>query len=170
MKKIFFGLFIMCLSLFAHDEYFLNIVDNKDNTITIIGDDDHKEGIAGALVKIESLVNGSILHQERLPNESKITISIPKEPYKVVLDAGNGNILTENGITPKEGFKVEVKAKEVAKQNNQAVSKPQAMQGDWNCLTIYFFTLCLILFGLAIFFSNNNTNKILRSLEELKKS
>ena len=78
IKKIFI-FFIFNISLLAHDEFTLEIIDNKNNTITIIGDEEHKQGLAGALIKVESLISGEILFKDRLPKESKITIDIPKE-------------------------------------------------------------------------------------------
>ena len=38
IKKIFI-FFIFNISLLAHDEFTLEIIDNKHNTITIIGDE-----------------------------------------------------------------------------------------------------------------------------------
>lgn len=162
MKKIFLIFSITCVAIFAHDEYFLNIIDNKNNTITIIGDDDHKEGIEGALIRIESLFDGKILYQERLPKESKVVVAIPKEPYQVVLDAGNGNILIKDGIAPKEGFLM----KQNTESKNKKITRIQdGVDSKWDFLTISFFSLCLVAFLLAIYFSNRNTNLILEKIK-----
>ena len=157
MKKIFLILTATFITIFAHDEYFLNIIDNKNNTVTIIGYDDHKDGIEGTLIKLESLVNGTILYQERLPKESKIVVSIPKEPYQVVLDAGNG------GIAPKDGFLI--KQNIDSKSNIEVTKKQDSLDSEWNFLTISFFSLCLISFLLSIYFSNRNTNIILEKIK-----
>ena len=163
MKKFFLIFSITCVTIFAHDEYFLNIIDNKNNTVTIIGYDDHKDGIEGILIKLESLVNGTILYQERLPKESKIVVSIPKEPYQVVLDAGNGNILIKEGIAPKDGFLI--KQNIDSKSNREVTKKQDSLDSEWNLLTISFFSLCLISFLLSIYFSNRNTNIILEKIK-----
>ena len=163
MKKIFLILTATFITIFAHDEYFLNIIDNKNNTVTIIGYDDHKDGIEGTLIKLESLVNGTILYQERLPKESKIVVSIPKEPYRIVLDTGNGNILIKDGIVPKEGFLM--KQNIDSKSNIEVTKKQDSLDSEWNFLTISFFSLCLISFLLSIYFSNRNTNIILEKIK-----
>ncbi len=162
-NRVFLGLFVcfITLNLFAHDEYFLEIINNKNNTLTIIGDDDHKEGIAGALIKIESLVTGDLLFKERLPVSSKLIIQIPKEPYQIVLDAGPGHIIVKDGVAPIEGFLKELKVSDI----DTKLSKEEDLNEDWDLTTIFFFTLCLILFCLVIYFSNRNTNKILEQLK-----
>lgn len=161
IKKIFI-FFIFNISLLAHDEFTLEIIDNKNNTITIIGDEEHKQGLAGALIKVESLISGEILFKDRLPKESKITIDIPKEPYQVVLDTPD-EILTKVGVAPIEGFTKEyqIKADEVIEK----LSKEKHGDEEWSGLTLAFFTLCLILFLLTIYFSNKNTNKLIKEFK-----
>ena len=56
--------------------------------------------------------------------------------------------------------------KEKEKEVNTKLSTAQNANNEWDLLTIFFFVLCLILFGLAIYFSNKNTNKILEKLKE----
>ena len=141
----------------------MEIIDNKNNTITIIGDEEHKQGLAGSLIKVESLISGEILFKDRLPKESKITIDIPKEPYQVVLDGGPGHTIVKEGIAPLEGFKEELKSKI---DSTKKLSVAQNANNEWDLITIVFFVLCLILFAMAIYFSNKNTNKILQQLKE----
>lgn len=166
IKKLLIISLISFSRLIAHDEYFLEIIDNKNNTITIIGDDDHKKGIAGAMIRLESLISGNILYKERFSESSKLTVIIPKEPYQVILDAGGADITVKEGIAPLEGFsnKMKIKANEVVEK----LSKAEHHEDEWNLVIIFFFSLCLILFGLAIYFSNKNTNKILNRLKENK--
>jgi hypothetical protein len=154
---------LLSLDLFSH-EIFLNVLDNKDNTITVFGDTSTGEDTAGALIKLESLINAKILFKERLPESSKLIIPIPKEPYQIVLDAGpEEGIFVKGGIAPIEGFNKEFIEK--INNNNSKLSKTKEVDENWDLLTIFFFTLCLILFGLAIYFSNKNTNKILNQLK-----
>ncbi|OCL94137.1 hypothetical protein [Aliarcobacter thereius] len=162
LKKIFI-LFALVGNLFAHDELILEIVDNKNNTITIIGNEEHNQGLAGALIRIESLISGDVLFKQRLPKESKLTIDIPKEPYQVVLDA-EFEVLVEKGIAPLEGFKKEhmIKADEVLAK----LTKEKHDEHEWDTLTIIFFVLALLLFLFTIFLSNKNTNKIIENIRK----
>ena len=159
MKKIFI-LISFVMSMYAHN-LIMNVMDNADNTITVVGEFSTGEDAAGALIRLESLLSGEILYKERLPQESELTITIPKEPYQIVLDGGPGHTIVKKGVAPLEGFNQELKGKSV----NSKLSKPQE-SNNWNVITILFFTGCLILFALAIYFSNKNTNKILHQLKE----
>lgn len=161
MKKVFIFLSLV-ITLYAHN-LIMNIIDNKDNTITIRGEFSTGEDAAGALIRLESLISGEVLYKERLPNESELTITIPKEPYQIVLDGGPGHTIVKDGIAPIDGFTEELKRKV---DNTKKLSKAQNSTNDWDLLTIIFFTLCLILFVMAIYFSNKNTNKILEKLKE----
>lgn len=162
MKKILIFVFFS-MSLFAHN-LIMNVIDNKDNTITVVGEFSTGEDAAGAMIRLESLVNAEVLYKQRLPQESELTINIPKEPYQIVLDGGPGHTIVKEGIAPLEGFKKEIKEKE--KEVNTKLSTAQNANNEWDLLTIFFFVLCLILFGLAIYFSNKNTNRILEKLKE----
>lgn len=161
MKKVFIFLSLV-ITLYAHN-LIMNIIDNKDNTITVRGEFSTGEDAAGALIRLESLISGEVLYKERLPNESELTITIPKEPYQIVLDGGPGHTIVKDGIAPIDGFTEELKTKV---DNTKKLSKAQNSTNDWDLLTIIFFTLCLILFVMAIYFSNKNTNKILEKLKE----
>ena len=163
MKKIFVFIFLS-ISLYAHN-LIMNVMNNGDNTITVVGEFSTGEDAAGAMIRLESLVNGEVLYKERLPQESELTISIPKEPYQIVLDGGPGHTIIKDGIAPIEGFKEELKEK--VNEVNSKLSTAQNANNEWDLITIFFFSLCLILFGLAIYFSNKNTNKI---LEEIKRA
>ncbi|MBL3519879.1 hypothetical protein H0A43_05290, partial [Arcobacter lanthieri] len=52
MKKIFM-LLALAFSLYSH-ELILIVEDNKDNTITVAGEFDTGDSVAGALVRLES--------------------------------------------------------------------------------------------------------------------
>ncbi len=159
MKKIFI-LISFVMSMYAHN-LIMNVMDNADNTITVVGEFSTGEDAAGALIRLESLLSGEILYKERLPQESELTVTIPKEPYQIVLDGGPGHTIVKKGVAPLEGFNQELKGKSI----NSKLSKPQE-SNNWNVITILFFTVCLILFALAIYFSNKNTNKILHQLKK----
>lgn len=159
MKKIFTFL-ALTISLYSH-ELKLYVEDNKNNTITVAGEFDTGEDAAGAMVRLESLINGSVLFQKRLPIESEIVVDIPKEPYKVVLDGGENHTLEKDGIAPLEGFDLNLTSK-----IKQTSSTKKVNSNEWDSLTIIFFSICASLFALTIYFSNKNTNKILRYLKE----
>ncbi|RXJ60925.1 hypothetical protein CRV04_00165 [Candidatus Marinarcus aquaticus] len=146
-------------SLYAHS-LLMNIFDNEDNTITVMAEFSTGEKAAGALIRLESLVTGEVLYQKRLPLESELTIIIPKEEYQVVLDAGPGHTIVKEGIAPLEGFLKKVKAKNTAK-----LSQAQKTNNQWSALTTLFFVICIILFLMTIYWSNRNTNRILKQLK-----
>lgn len=163
MKKIFIFLTIcLSVSLYAHN-LIVNVMDNGDNTITARGEFSTGEDAAGAMIRLESLISGNILFKQRLPQESELIINIPKEPYQIVLDGGSGHTIIKEGIAPIEGFNEELKEK--VEDVSSKLSKPENLNNDWDLITIFFFTLCLILFALSIYFSNKNTNKILEKIK-----
>lgn len=96
MKKIFI-LISFVMSMYAHN-LIMNVMDNADNTITVVGEFSTGEDAAGALIRLESLLSGEILYKERLPQESELTITIPKEPYQIVLDGGPGHTIVKKGL------------------------------------------------------------------------
>ncbi|WP_418187097.1 hypothetical protein [Aliarcobacter lanthieri] len=160
MKKIFI-LFAFTLSLYSH-ELMLIVEDNKDNTITVIGEFDTGESAVGSIVQLESLSSGTVLFKEKLPNSSELTIYIPDEPYRIVLDDGSHKIVRE-GILKVEGLKVETKKDSSAQKPARAVQ--QSIIPQWDSLNMTFFAICLGAFLLAIYFSNKNTNRILNELK-----
>ena len=165
MKKIFviINTLFVITTLYAHT-LLMNVVDNEDNTITVIGEFSTGEKAAGALVRLESLVSGEILFKQRLPVESELTINIPKEPYQVVLDGGPGHTIVKEGIEPLEGFTQE--GKEKAKTNSNKLSKAENLNNEWDLTTIILFTICIVLLLLALYFSSRNTNKILNEIRQ----
>ncbi|WP_418186511.1 hypothetical protein [Aliarcobacter lanthieri] len=164
MKRVFLVLLLFCSSLFSHS-LVMNLYDNNDNTITVIGEFSTGEEATGALVKVESLISGEILFQQRLPKESELTIDIPKEPYQVVLDGGEGHTIVKDGIAPKEGFSKQLSDKEkdvVVKITEKKVEKIWGISSG----TGVFFGICIVLFILAIYFGFYNTNRILREVRK----
>lgn len=77
-----------------------------------------------------------------------------------MLDAGPGHTIVKEGIAPLEGFVNKTKTKNIAK-----VSQAQKTNNQWSALTTLFFIICMILFLMAIYWSNKNTNKILKQLK-----
>jgi hypothetical protein len=60
----------------------------------------------GAKLKIISLATSKILHEDRIPAAGSLTMSIPAEAYKLILDSGPGHVLEKVGdIEPVGGFK-----------------------------------------------------------------
>ena len=164
MKKILIMLSLVCTMTYAHT-LLMNVFDNEDNTITIEGMYSTGKKTIGALIKVESLVSGKVLLKQRFPEESEITIDIPKEPYQIVLDGGPGHVIVKKGIAPKEGFSQEIISK-INTNENTSLSMPE--NANWNNSTIFLFFLCVILLTLAIYFSNKNTQKIYKLIEEKK--
>ncbi|WP_323590820.1 hypothetical protein [Aliarcobacter butzleri] len=140
MKKAIIFL-SLSVSLFAHN-LIMNVMDNKDNTITVIGEFSTGEDAAGALVRVESLISGDVLYKERLPEASEVTISIPKEPYQVVLDGGPGHTIVKEGIAPLEGFNEEIKSKI---DSTKKLSVAQNANNEWDLIIKSFLFLATLL-------------------------
>lgn len=166
MKKILIMLSLVYTISSAHT-LIMNVFDNDDNTITVEGLYSTGQKTMGAMIRLESLVSGEILFKQRFPQESELTISIPSEPYQVVLDGGPGHVIVEKGIAPKEGFSKGI----INKMNESEINTLSIAQNsnrEWGNTTIFLFTLCLILLSLCIYFSNENTKKIYKLIEDKK--
>jgi len=166
MKKILIMLSLICTISYAHT-LLMNVFENEDNTITVEGLYSSGKKTVGAMIKIESLISGQVLLKQRLPDSSEITIPIPKEPYQIVLDGGPGHIIVKEGIAPKEGYSKEIKEKVLDKGTNK-LSIGQQSKNEWGYTTIFLFATCIFLLSLAIYFSNSNTQKIYKLIEEKK--
>lgn len=168
MKQILIILSLLFTTSHAHI-LLINVFDNEDNTITVEGIYNTGDLATGAMVRFESLGTGEILFKQRLPIESELTIKVPTEPYQIVLDGGPGHILIKEGIAPLEGFSKEIKEKVSKKNMGNTLSIAQNNTGEWGHTTIFLFCMCLILFGLAIYFSFKNTNKIVNEIRQANK-
>ncbi|NQY24300.1 MAG: hypothetical protein HRT41_09710 [Campylobacteraceae bacterium] len=174
MKKILIVLSLFCTLGFSHN-LIMEVLDNEDNTLTIVGAYNTGDKAAGAMIRFESLSTGEILYKKRLPYESELTISIPNEAYQIVLDGGPDHVLIQVGISPKEGFSKNQESQVNGMETMQTSSMTLTTQlsqaknntNIWGNLTIFLFTICLILFLLAIYFSFKNTEKI---INEIRKS
>lgn len=102
MYKILITL-ALCVDIFAHT-LILNVLDNGDDTITIQGVYDTGQSAANAQIRLEALRDGKVLFQQRLPDESELSVKIPTQAYKIILDGGPNHIATKQGIAPKNGF------------------------------------------------------------------
>lgn len=173
MKKILIILSLFYTLSFSHN-LIIEVLNNDDNTLTIVGGYDTGDKAGGAMVRFEALSTGKILYKKRLPYESELTITIPKEPYQIVLDGGPDHVLIQAGIVPKEGF-IKDKKSQVdgikIMQTSSSTMTTQLSQAKnnthiWGNLTIFLFTMCLLLFSLAIYFSFKNTQKILKEIKK----
>lgn len=153
MKFIFF-IILLTSSVLSH-RVILNVIDNEDGSIQVIGGFDTGETATGALIKIESLISGKILEKKRLPDESELKFKIPNEPYKVLLAAGRGHDVSKVGPEPLGGFTKELKAKIMT--SNKTLKKT-------NTLTI-LWSICALFLSLILFFWIRNTNKLILSLK-----
>jgi len=158
--KSILAFLLISLNLSAHT-LLMDVIDNEDNTITVVGAFSTGEKTVGALVKLESLISGEVLYQKRLPDESELTIEIPKEQYQVVLDGGPGHTVVKEGFAPLEGF---------TKKTSTETSSKKLSQNQHGALintsVIVLFSIAFVLLGLTLYFSARNT-KILTA--QLKK-
>ena len=155
MKTMWFWLCLSAMTLQAHT-LLLNVMSNDDNTLLVHGEFSTGELAQGALIRLESLLSGEVLFQERLPESSELIISIPKEPYQIVLDGGPGHSVVKEGMAPKEGFDVTKTAK-----NNPKLTQSKNANGEWDIATMVMFSLAILLFSLSLYFSARNTQKLL---------
>lgn len=160
MKMITIYLFIV-LNLNAHT-LVMNILDNEDGTISVEGVFNTGEVAVGAMIRLESLVNGSILLKERITEEGEITIIIPNEEYQIVLDGGPGHVIVDTGISPRKGFK-----KKASSYNIKELSK-QTQGGLINVYSTVLFSLSFILIALVLFFSSKNTKILIKEIKSIK--
>lgn len=166
MNKKFISIIFLYLIpsfLFSHT-LILNVDDNEDGTILIQGVFNTGQLAPGAEVRIESLVTGKVLFKKRLPDESELTIDIPKEPYQVVLDAGPGHQIVKEGIEPKGGFSEELNKKSKEVKVSQARSSMQGLPPEM----IISVAVAFVLLFITIFISIKNTNKLMKELQELR--
>lgn len=152
---------LLNMTLYAHT-LLMNVMDNEDGTIVVMGQFSTGENAQGALVRLESLVTGEILFKERLPMESELNIAIPQEPYQIVLDGGPGHTIIKEGIEPAGGFSVKADKKDVSAKLSQA----ESVTNEWSIPMIVFATLTMILIGFTLYFSMQNTQKILHMIKE----
>lgn len=153
-KRIFLGVLIFYSSVYSH-KLLLNVMDNDDNTLTLIGVYDTGQSAANAKIRLEALNSGDILYEARLPDSSEVVVKIPNEPYQIVLDDGVGHMQIKEGIPPKGGFLV--------KQNKEkkAITKKQGL----NLAYILSLSLAICLMCLTMFFSYKNTNKLIEKIK-----
>ncbi len=162
MKKIYTLLFLLPIFLYSHS-LLLNLLDNEDGTITIIGEFSTGESATGALVKVKALDSDEILFQKRLPSSSELTIDIPKVKYQVILDGGVGHTIIREGITPKGGFE---NKKQTTKEKDKAKkpSRTDAKISTSNAVIVSIVMAFILLFA-TIFVSIKNTNRLINELK-----
>ncbi|WP_044416287.1 hypothetical protein [Halarcobacter anaerophilus] len=163
MKNLFKIIFLICTPIFVYSHSLvLNIIDNEDETMTVIGGFNTGESAQGALLKLEALNSKKILFEKRLPDESELTIKIPNIPYQIILEGGPGHTVSRTGIEPPSGFikkeaKTEQKKKERPNRNAINISSSKAV-------TISIVLAFILLLG-TIIVSIINTNKLMRELK-----
>jgi hypothetical protein len=166
MKKL--GIIMMACTmasfLQAHT-LLMNLLNNDDNTITVHGEFSTGELASGALIKVESLISGTVLFQQRLPESSELIVAIPKEPYQVVLDGGPGHSVVKEGIAPLGGFPADVQTKVTT---GGKLSRAQNGNGEWDLATVSMFSIAVLLFALTLYFSSRNTQLLLREMKTSK--
>lgn len=162
-KILVFITLIFPMLTWAHT-ILLNVFDNEDGTITIEGVFNTGEAASGAQVRLEALNSGTVLYKKRLPDESELTIKIPKEPYQIVLDAGPGHQIVQDGIEPQEGFVI----KKDEKKQEIKLSKARNSNDFWSPAIITTIALAFVLLFISIIISIRNTTRIIEQMNKLK--
>jgi hypothetical protein len=101
-----------------------------------------------------------VLFQQRLGLESELTIKIPEEPYRIVLDGGPGHVAVKEGIAPQKGFSVQPDPPGQKTKNAHSHGKPDLSPA-------YFITLGLVFcfLFLTLFTCRKNTNKLIKAIQ-----
>ena len=154
MTMCILAVFFLASHGYAH-QLILGVMDNGDDTITVQGEFDTGASAEGALIRLESLNSGVVLFKQRLPRESELTVKIPDEPYRIVLDGGPGHVTTKDGLPPQKGFSVKAeKAPKKAEPQTNRVNMPFAVS----------IGIAFLLLLLTIVIGIHNTNKILKAI------
>jgi len=75
----------------------LSVEDNGDGTIYIeVGFSDGSSG-AGHKIVIKEKATGKVISEHKVPAESSLDLPMPKVPYIVVFDAGEGHAIEQEG-------------------------------------------------------------------------
>lgn len=136
----------------------LNSYANPDDTVTIEGKFDTGATATGALVLLESTNTDKELYRQRMPRESELTVKIPKEPYRIVLDGGPGHRTTQAGVPPKGGFSVQPqKGKPAADQHKNS---------SWSLPLTVTIGLAFALLFVTLWASSRNTARLLQAVSE----
>ncbi len=101
MKKIFFTIGLFALSLFLGSQAFAhtplcNCWDNGDGTITCEGGFSDGSSAAGVKMSVMDLAE-KVLKSGKMNEDSEFEFDKPKEPYKVLFDAGEGHRIEIRG-------------------------------------------------------------------------
>jgi hypothetical protein len=160
-KYLLYTLTLFLPSLLYAHTLLLNVFDNEDNTITVEGVFNTGQNAAGAQVRLESLMDGKILYKKRLPDDSELTLDIPKEPYQVVLDGGPGHQIIQEGIAPKEGFDTKVTSKTKEVKLSEPRNKTQLP-----IEMIISIAVAFVLLFITILISIFNTRKLMSVLKK----
>lgn len=160
-KIVLLFIFVLAPSYLLSHTLLLNVFDNEDNTITVEGIFNTGQTAPGAQVRLESLVSGELLYKKRLPEESELTIEIPKEPYQIVLDGGPGHQIVQEGLAPKEGFSKALSAKSKEIKLSQPKNNTIGLPLEMLISIVVAFILIFITMILSIF----NTRKLLLELK-----
>jgi len=153
-------IFLLPISMFSHT-LLLKIDDNEDGTMIVQGVFNTGQSAAGAEVRLESFISGKILYKKRLPDESELVITIPKEPYQIVLDGGPGHQVVKEGIPPEDGFSKEM----LTQKDTIKVSQPKSSIKNLPVEMILSIGVAFILLFITIIISIKNTNKLIKELQ-----
>ncbi|MDC0933676.1 hypothetical protein OAR97_07465 [Arcobacteraceae bacterium] len=156
-KYIFILMLFSCLH--AHT-LLLNVYDNNDNTITVEGIFSTGELATGAEIRLESLLNKSVIYKKRLPQEGELVIKIPKEPYNVILYAGKGHEIVKKGLEPIDGYDTSLIKKK------KSYSPPSNIKKDYSFnIILTSIIIAILLLSITMILSIRNTNKLMNHLK-----
>ncbi|MFA5704168.1 MAG: hypothetical protein WC982_11710 [Advenella sp.] len=157
-------LILLQIELYSHT-LVMDMMDNGDNTITVVGMFNTGESAAGAMIIVEALDSGEILFQQRLSNDNEIIIQIPTLPYKVILDGGPGHTVEKAGIAPNNGFKEVEKIVHTKTETKKQQSPSRSlMQISSSVAVTVSIILAFILLFATVVISIINTNKLMSNL------
>ncbi len=162
MKSICLGMMFLLFSVNCANAHslLLHVLDNEDGTITVQGKFDTGALATGAVVRLETLGSSEIIFEKRMPMESELTVDIPNQPYRIILDGGPGHQAVKEGMAPPQGFTVKA-GKAGTARAPKAAPKHQQLNLPFVICTGAAF--CML--GLTLFFCKRNTDRLINELK-----
>jgi len=146
----------------------MNVIDNEDDTVTVVGQFSTGQVALDAMVRFEALNTGEILYKKRLPESGELDVKIPTQAYQIVLDGGPGHTIVKDGIAPIKGYTINKNIQKKGDKEKSTLSQNMTTKDIWSWAYIVLISITFLLIALTIYYSKRNTDKILRMIENTK--
>jgi len=107
VRPLLYLLFMLCgcASASAHTPLLI-VEDNGNGTLRVEGGFSTGQVASGVNLYIRNRLEGKTLQHLTFPDSGELEITIPAEPYYLVMDAGPGHKVVKPGIVPPGGYTV----------------------------------------------------------------